>query len=155
MKIVLQCWCVVQHPKKPLSKNNSIDSIRRESASVGTTDGSQRNGVLSPKSAMRMYSDRLTDYEQQELLSFAQIYFVGSAAKKSDAVQSGENNDGFDDSHNAYIIIAHDHIAYRYEILKSLGKGSFGQVLTFNICSISRCKNQLHLLSMQCHCCLY
>jgi len=124
---------VVQHPKKPLSKNNSVDSIRRESASVSTANGSQRNGVLSPKSVMKMYGDRLTNHEQQELLSYAQIYFVGSAAKKPDATQSGENNDGFDDAHNAYIIIAHDHIAYRYEILKSLGKGSFGQVLTFSM----------------------
>jgi len=82
---------------------------------------------------MKMHGDRLTNYEQQELLSYAQIYFVGTGAKKSDGVQSGENNNGFDDSHNAYIIIAHDHIAYRYEILKSLGKGSFGQVLTFCI----------------------
>jgi len=77
---------------------------------------------------MKVYGDRLTSVERQELLSYAQIYFVGSAAKKSDASYSGENNDGFDDAQNAYIIIAHDHIAYRYEILKSLGKGSFGQV---------------------------
>jgi len=77
---------------------------------------------------MKAYSDRLTNYEQQELLSYAQIYFVGSATKKSDASYSGENNEGFDDAQNAYIVISHDHIAYRYEILKSLGKGSFGQV---------------------------
>jgi len=130
----------VQNPKKPLSKNNSIDSIRRESANVSAADANQRNGVLSPKSVMKMYGDRLTNYEQQELLSFAQIYFVGSATKKSDATQSGENNDGFDDSHNAYIIIAHDHIAYRFEILKSLGKGSFGQVLTFRFYYILTCR---------------
>jgi len=76
-----------------------------------------------------VYGDRLSNYEQQELLSYAHIYFVGSGAKKSDATQSGEINDGFDDAQNSYIIIAHDHIAYRYEILKSLGKGSFGQVM--------------------------
>ena len=29
----------------------------------------------------------------------------------------------------SYIHIPHDHIAYRYEILKVIGKGSFGQVL--------------------------
>lgn len=77
---------------------------------------------------MKMYADRLTNYEQQELLSYAQIYYVGSAGKKPDAAKLGEINYGFDDEHNAYIIVAHDHIAYRYEILKSLGTGSFGQV---------------------------
>lgn len=125
--------CVVyfflQPPKKPLSKNNSVDSIRRDSANVSTLDGNLRNGALSPKSVSKVYSDRLTNYEQQELLSYAQIYFVGSATKKSDVAQSGENNDGFDNAQNSYIIVARDHIAYRYEILKSLGKGSFGQVI--------------------------
>ena len=29
----------------------------------------------------------------------------------------------------SYTHIPHDHIAYRYEILKVIGKGSFGQVL--------------------------
>jgi len=92
-------------------------------------DGNLRNGAVTPKSVMKAYGGRLTNYEQQELFSYAQIYFVGSAAKKSDVTPSGENNDGFDDAHNSYIIVAHDHIAYRYEILKSLGKGSFGQVI--------------------------
>ena len=28
------------------------------------------------------------------------------------------------------MLVAHDHIAYRYEVLKVIGKGSFGQVRT-------------------------
>jgi len=94
---------------------------------------------------MKVYSDRLTNYEQQELLSYAQIYFVGSAAKKLESVQSGENNDGFDDAQNSYIIIAHDHIAYRYEILKSLGKGSFGQVFIAFDCKFDFINLVLHI----------
>ncbi|KAI9361201.1 kinase-like domain-containing protein, partial [Zopfochytrium polystomum] len=35
---------------------------------------------------------------------------------------------GYDDSHGDYYLTMHDHIAYRYEILALLGKGSFGQV---------------------------
>jgi len=118
----------VQPPNKPLTKNNSVDSIRRDATSDTASDGTMRNGALSPKSVMKAYSDRLSNYEQQELLSYSQVYFVGSATKKADSTPAGENNDGFDDAQNSYIIVTHDQIAYRYEILKSLGKGSFGQV---------------------------
>ena len=39
-------------------------------------------------------------------------------------------NFGYDDQNGSYIKVLHDHIAYRYEILEVIGKGSFGQVST-------------------------
>lgn len=41
----------------------------------------------------------------------------------------GANNGGYDDDQGSYIHVPHDHITYRYEVLKVIGKGSFGQVL--------------------------
>ncbi len=41
----------------------------------------------------------------------------------------GANNSGYDDDQGSYIHVPHDHISYRYEVLKVIGKGSFGQVL--------------------------
>ena len=38
-------------------------------------------------------------------------------------------NHGYDDDRGEYATVVHDHIAYRYEIVATLGKGSFGQVL--------------------------
>ena len=38
-------------------------------------------------------------------------------------------NHGYDDDRGDYVAVTHDHIAYRCEILGTLGKGSFGQVL--------------------------
>ena len=40
-----------------------------------------------------------------------------------------EPNSGYDDHKGNYKIVKRDHIAYRYEILKFLGKGSFGIAL--------------------------
>jgi dual specificity tyrosine-phosphorylation-regulated kinase 2/3/4 len=40
-----------------------------------------------------------------------------------------EFNNGFDNQHGDYIFTINDHVSYRYEIIKELGKGSFGVVL--------------------------
>jgi len=53
------------------------------------------------------------------LLTCVQIYFVGVDAKKVNAsLDSEPKNHGFDDDEALYIYAVHDHIAYRYEILK-------------------------------------
>lgn len=39
------------------------------------------------------------------------------------------NNHGYDDERGDYFVINRDHLGYRYEIVDTLGKGSFGQVL--------------------------
>ena len=49
-------------------------------------------------------------------ISYSKVYFI-------------ERNYGYDDAEGGYIHVSHDHVAYRYEVLRVLGKGSFGQVL--------------------------
>jgi dual specificity tyrosine-phosphorylation-regulated kinase 2/3/4 len=41
---------------------------------------------------------------------------------------SGPDNYGFDNDQQEYLCDIHDHLAYRFEIVKRIGKGSFGQV---------------------------
>ena len=40
-----------------------------------------------------------------------------------------QTNNGFDSDSNEYISRLNEHVSYRYEVVKKLGKGSFGVVL--------------------------
>lgn len=79
--------------------------------------------VASPHQVMMLYMSKLTPYEHHEIYKYSQIYFIGANAKK----RNGPNE--YDNENGSYIHIPHDHIAYRYEVLKIIGKGSFGQVV--------------------------
>lgn len=83
---------------------------------------------LTPEQALKQYKYHLTAYEKLEITSYPEIYFVGPNAKKRHGVVGGPNNGGYDDAEGAYIHVPRDHLAYRYEVLKIIGKGSFGQV---------------------------
>ncbi|XP_060701403.1 dual specificity tyrosine-phosphorylation-regulated kinase 2-like [Hemiscyllium ocellatum] len=96
------------------------------SKSDGVTPKSK--AAISPTQAMKMHMHQLSSYEHQEIFNYPEIYFMGLNAKKRQGVVGGSNNCGYDDDQAAYILLPHDHVAYRYEILKVIGKGSFGQV---------------------------
>lgn len=67
----------------------------------------------------------MTDFEKQEINEYAEIWYLGLDAEK---INSQTVKD-FDDENGTYLKVNKDHIAYRYEIIETLGKGSFGQVL--------------------------
>jgi hypothetical protein len=83
--------------------------------------------VASPHQVMMLYMNKLTPFEHHEIYKYSQIYFIGANAKKRPGV--GSNNSDYDNENGSYIHIPHDHIAYRYEVLKIIGKGSFGSVV--------------------------
>jgi dual specificity tyrosine-phosphorylation-regulated kinase 2/3/4 len=75
-----------------------------------------------------MFIGDLTDYEKGEILDYQKIYFLGGGAKKIKGSPFAEHNFGYDDERGDYKVVMRDHMAYRYEVLKPLGRGSFGQV---------------------------
>lgn len=75
--------------------------------------------------ALQLYGDKLSEFERQEINEYSEIWFLGLEAEKIQASSVKE----YDDENAAYLKVNKDHIAYRYEIIETLGKGSFGQVL--------------------------
>ncbi|XP_055690326.1 dual specificity tyrosine-phosphorylation-regulated kinase 2 isoform X2 [Lutzomyia longipalpis] len=84
--------------------------------------------AASAQEVLMAYRHKLTPYERNEILNYKQIYFIGATAMKRPGI-GGANNCDYDNEQGSYIHIPHDHVAYRYEVLKIIGKGSFGQVV--------------------------
>ncbi|XP_011308531.1 dual specificity tyrosine-phosphorylation-regulated kinase 2 [Fopius arisanus] len=100
----------------------------------GRTEGNNSSRVIpkmaiTPEIVMKLYMNKLTEYEQHEIFTYPQIYFIGANAQKIPASLGLPNNHLYDNDQGSYIHSAHDHVAYRYEVLKVIGKGSFGQVV--------------------------
>ena len=73
----------------------------------------------------------LNIFERGEIVDFPDIYFVGTknARKIIGDPNQASTNFGYDDERGDYNIVEGDHLAYRYEVVDILGKGSFGQVV--------------------------
>ncbi|XP_074869460.1 dual specificity tyrosine-phosphorylation-regulated kinase 2 isoform X2 [Carettochelys insculpta] len=115
-------------------QDRQLDSAHRRqgsSSSLKSTDGTGKlkASFMTPEQAMKQYMQKLTTFEHHEIFSYPEIYFLGPNAKKRQGVSGGPNNSGYDDDQGSYVQVPHDHIAYRYEVLKVIGKGSFGQVV--------------------------
>lgn len=70
-----------------------------------------------------------------EITEFQTVYYINKDAKEKEKEKKREQNpkentqnNGFDTKDGEYITAVKDHICYRFEIKKIVGKGSFGQV---------------------------
>uniref|UniRef100_H0WRK9 Dual specificity tyrosine-phosphorylation-regulated kinase 4 n=1 Tax=Otolemur garnettii TaxID=30611 RepID=H0WRK9_OTOGA len=84
--------------------------------------------ALTAAEALKSFKHQLSPYEQSEILGYTEIWFLGLEAQKLNVAPEKFSKTSFDDDHGSYMKVLHDHIAYRYEVLEMIGKGSFGQV---------------------------
>ena len=115
-------------------KESPVDKIRNEFSKDSQKNDKSHpvdkiNIHLTPQMVLEIYKHKLTNMEIDEILNYSEIYCIGLNAKKREGVPGAQNNNLYDNHIGSYIEVCHDHIAYRYEILKVIGKGSFGKVL--------------------------
>ena len=82
----------------------------------------------TPAFALKNFANKLTSFEQSEILKYPAVFSIGIEAKKIKNGIGSAMNYGFDDENGDYRPAIKDHIAYRYTIFEIIGKGSFGQV---------------------------
>ncbi|MEQ2262084.1 Dual specificity tyrosine-phosphorylation-regulated kinase 2 [Xenotaenia resolanae] len=117
-------------PDRQTSASESTHHGRQGSATSNkSADGKPKSNPMTPELAMKQFMSKLSSFEHHEVFNYPEVYFVGQNAKKRSGVLGGANNGGYDDDQGSYIQVPHDHISYRYEVLKVIGKGSFGQVV--------------------------
>lgn len=144
----------------PDRQSSATDSTHhgRQTITNKQGDAKPKPCPMSPDLAMKQYMSKLSSFEHHEVFNYPEgdpfgpgapsglvvslerrliwfvsvvsVYFIGQNAKKRNGVLGAANNGGYDDEQGSYIQVPHDQIAYRYEVLKVIGKGSFGQVRT-------------------------
>lgn len=92
--------------------------------------------------ALRLFGAVLTEWERKEILDYQTVHYFNYEERKrwkgKEASLPGgadwgrlneATNNGFDTDQQEYFVRYNDHVDYRYEVVKKLGKGSFGIVL--------------------------
>uniref|UniRef100_A0A8B9UN54 dual-specificity kinase n=1 Tax=Anas zonorhyncha TaxID=75864 RepID=A0A8B9UN54_9AVES len=109
------------------SRSENDTRAQRKSSELENTSTSVKLPMTASE-ALKNFRNQLTVYEQKEIFNYPELWFLGLEAKKIEGLPEAQNNSCYDDENGSYLKVLHDHIAYRYEVLEVIGKGSFGQV---------------------------
>ncbi|KAK4693480.1 hypothetical protein P7C71_g3927, partial [Lecanoromycetidae sp. Uapishka_2] len=113
--------------KKLAAKRKETENAAKEVDALSRRANAKER--VSPGSALKIAN--LNIFERGEIVDYKDVYFCGTkdAKKHVGDLATEAANFGYDDERGDYNIVTGDHLAYRYEIVDILGKGSFGQVV--------------------------
>ncbi|CED82604.1 kinase-like protein [Phaffia rhodozyma] len=119
-----------QFLKRQKAKKQSTGATSSEiEALMNFPEPTEASPASTPLATIKSYFNDLSDFERREITEYSSIYYIGLHSKKRQATLSDNNqNHGYDDERGDFLMVPGDHLAYRYEIMCLLGKGSFGQV---------------------------
>lgn len=108
---------------KSLNSNNEkpTESEINKVSSTLKTRWEDIEKPIPPATVIYLFADLIPFWEQLEISKYSEIFFIGKNFKPKDP--------NFDDENGDYKLLIKDHIAFRYEVIALIGKGSFGQVL--------------------------
>lgn len=109
------------------SEESAIVTPERQARIKNTESSAAQHGgrrILSGQEALATCSELFADYEQNEVKQYEALYFIGTQTSKIARMSQGK----FDTKDGEYIAFTGEHLNYRFEVEKSLGRGSFGQV---------------------------
>lgn len=123
-------------------KRRDVDSAAKESEELRCR--AVARSAMTPETVLKDRNSTLNIFERGEIIDYGKdgVYFTGnknarkiigsltaSQQPSSSEKDSKAGNYGYDDERGDYNIVMGDHLAYRYEVVDLLGKGSFGQVV--------------------------
>lgn len=122
-------------------KRRDVDSAAKESEELKRR--AVARSAMTPESVLHDRNCTLNIFERGEIMDYGKdgVYFTGNknarkiigaltpSPQPSSSDKDKAGNYGYDDERGDYNIVMGDHLAYRYEVVDLLGKGSFGQVV--------------------------
>jgi len=118
---------------KEVGLDDRTSKIKEDEILDKIIDKSATESISFPLTAAKTiihYGKYLSEYEESEILNYMVIYYVNTKAQNDKNNKSSKKKTKKSKSEpNEIKVVSGEHLCYRYEIIESLGKGAFGEVI--------------------------